>query len=348
MAEPNDGSVSGSGASEEAGPPPLWRDGRSAFGLVFQSPLVFFILCGLTFLGSLVVLAGTRGLYSLTLVNPPEARLWHVISAIEPALWMAAALGLFNDFKRNGAVWPGTRRERLAVLLCALVVIPLLALPALVQLSAQLPFTPAVLEALLEVPHLDVKGLIFNAIGTMVGGMAACGMLGVHVQLIGCVRRYRSLPGELAPGELEADVLRYQHFRSLVKRTLGFSAAIISSALLNIGSFRNLLNAAFPSQAGMFPATANMGFGIYYTGILASIYLPISMSLSQWGQALADRLVRHPRGRNDSWKEWSDERQAVRTYLGLEGSGLQDLQQGLAVLAPFLTAISTLLFSSGK
>jgi hypothetical protein len=44
-----------------------------------------------------------------------------------------------------------------------------------------------------------------------------------------------------------------------------------------------------------------------------------------------------------TWKEWFDELQAVRAWLGLRDSALQELQQGLAVLAPLLASLSTLI-----
>lgn len=117
---------------------------------------------------------------------------------------------------------------------------------------------------------------------------------------------------------------------------------------MSIGAFRNLLNAAATTQAEVIPAAAGMSFGIYFTGLLASLYLPASKTLADVGEALVNRLVRQSIGTHATWKQWSDEQQAVRTYLGLQGSALQELQQGLALLAPLLASISTLMLSTAR
>jgi hypothetical protein len=80
--------------------------------------------------------------------------------------------------------------------------------------------------------------------------------------------------------------------------------------------------------------------------LLAIIYLPIRKTLNEVGQSLAEGLVRPSLGTRISWKQWGEEQKAVRTYLGLQGSGLQDLQQGLSVLAPLLASLSSLVFGS--
>jgi hypothetical protein len=89
-----------------------------------------------------------------------------------------------------------------------------------------------------------------------------------------------------------------------------------------------------------------MVFGIYYTWVLAIIYLPIRKSLTEVGQVLAEGLVRQSLVGRVTWKQWFEEQQAVRTYLGLHGSALQDIQQGLSVLAPLLASISSLALGS--
>jgi hypothetical protein len=66
------------------------------------------------------------------------------------------------------------------------------------------------------------------------------------------------------------------------------------------------------------------------------------------GQALAERLVWQSLGVNPTWKHRLEEQQAISIQLGLQGSALQDLQQGLAVLAPFLASISSLTLDLGQ
>jgi hypothetical protein len=48
-----------------------------------------------------------------------------------------------------------------------------------------------------------------------------------------------------------------------------------------------------------------------------------------------------------SWTDWSQEQQAIRTWLGLQSTALQDFQQGLSVLAPLLASLSALALGAG-
>ena len=87
--------------------------------------------------------------------------------------------------------------------------------------------------------------------------------------------------------ELEDEVLRYQRLRAQLKRCLGFAGACISVMLLSVGAFHNLLNQAVPSQPDVFSATGAMGFGVYFTGFLALVYLPAAKTLSEAGDVPA-------------------------------------------------------------
>ena len=331
---------------------PRWREGRAALRLIFQSKLVVPLVCGLTFVASLQFLLGGPSLDSLDVLsalNTRPTKLWHLLVAFQPVLWLASLLSVFGDARRNGPVWPGPRSERLAVGFHAVFIFTLALLPAIIApLLLNPSVLPADVDALTEVPHLREKMFILNCLGSVVGVMLVCGMLSVHIQLIGQPLRTPSSGEETAEESLEGEVVRYQRLRAQLKRCLGFAGGVISAALLSISAFNNVLAQAIPTQPGVFPATATLGFGIYFTGFLALLYLPAAKTLSEAGEALAARLVRRSPGARATWKQWSEEQRAVRTWLGLEGSPLQELQQGLALLSPFIASLSTLLFGTGR
>ncbi len=80
---------------------------------------------------------------------------------------------------------------------------------------------------------------------------------------------------------------------------------------------------------------------------MASIYLPIRKTLVDVGESLSERLIQHSPGPRAPWKERSEAQQATHTYLRLQESALQELQQGLSVLAPLLAGISSRILSPG-
>ncbi|MFY0527423.1 hypothetical protein ACN28I_31180 [Archangium gephyra] len=349
MAEPGDQTPSEPETSPPQGEnPSFWREGRAALQLVFQSRLVLLIVFVLTFVASLQFLLGGRGINSLDLLSPDPMRLWHLLVALQPTLWLASMLGVFGELERRALVWPGSRRERLALVFCTAFISGMAFLPVLTPFLGN-PFSlPANAEVLTGVPHMRAKMFVFYSLGSVAGVLLTSGMLSVHIQLAGGPPRNPSGGEQPVTGSLEREVLRYQRLRAQLKRCLGFAGGIISASVLTVSTFHNAITGAVPTQPGVFPATAAMGFGIYFTAFLAIIYLPASKTLSEAGEALAARLVPPSPGAHTPWKHWSEERQAVRTYLGLEGSALQELQQGLTLLSPFIASLSTLLLGTGR
>ncbi|WP_375769059.1 hypothetical protein NR798_46570 [Archangium gephyra] len=349
MAEPGDQAPSAPGTAPRRGKSAsFWREGHAALRLVFRSSLVLLIVCVLSFVASLQILLGSQGFRSLHFLSARHAGLWHTLLAFQPTLWLAALLSVFGASKRNGPVWPAARRERMALVFCATFVFAISMLPAVSQFLVRPSWLPGNEDELLKVPHLWEKLLVFNCIGSGVGALLGGAQLSVHVQLAGRPPRPLSEAAETAAESLEGEVRRYQQLRAQLKRCLGFAGAIISATLLTIGALRNLLIEAIPTQPDVLPATAVMGFGLYFTGCLAIIYLPASKALSEAGESLAARLVPPAPEAHTGWKQWSEEHQAVRTYLGLEGSALHELQQGLTLLSPFIASLSTLLLGTGR
>lgn len=339
MAEPSDRPVSSPEAS---------RDGRAALALVFRSTLAFFFFCALTFVASLLLFHGAEGLRSMAFLDSRPVRLWYMLVALQPTLWLAAILGVASDFKHGSSVWPATRAERMVVVFHAVFIVVMAALPALAQFISHQPLLPVDADAVTGIPQVHTKILVLNLSGSAVGVLLACGIVGVHVQLIGHLPRCQARAGETGAEGLDQDVQRFQRLRAQLKRFLGFAAVIISSSLLCIGAFRNVFNAIRPQPTEVIPVTMGMGTGVYFTGLLASLYLPASKTLAEAGQALADRLVRQSVGTQITWKQWSDEQQAVRTYLGLQASPVQELQQAITLLAPLIASISTLILGTAR
>jgi hypothetical protein len=299
--------------------------GRSAFSLLFRSPLVFSVLCPLSFVAT--------GLF-LGLLDPNRAGLWHLLMALQPALWLASVFGVFQELRSLRLDGPVRRSERTALVLCTLLAWFMSSFPFLVQLITRQGALPDDLDVLLQLPHLRAKLLLMGMLQALVATLHTAGMLSVHIQL-------------LAPEAvgLDDEVPRYQRLQRRLARFLVFSAITIGMATLSLGAFHGVLLKVDPSQ--VFEPSRVLGYGIYYTGLLASVYLPTRKTLTDLGEALAARFVRPVPAEGMSWKDWSQEQEAVRVWLGLRSTALQDLQQGLAVLAPLLASLSALAFGAG-
>jgi hypothetical protein len=314
------------------------RDGgRSTLALLFRSPLVFSVLCPLSFPATALLL-GARW-------DPNRVRLWHLLMALQPGLWLASVLVVLNESRRHRLDWPDRRSEQAAVVVCTLLAGVTNSFPFVVQLLTQRWALPMSLEAVLQVPHLRAKLLLLGMLSAAVATLHTAGMLLVHVQLLASSREQTSRGEESETKSLDEEVLRYQRLRSRLERFLIFSAIIIGTATLSLGAFRGLLEELLPSE--VFEPSRVMSYGVYYTALLASVYLPARKTLTDVGEALAARFVRQSPSAGTKWKDWSQEQQAVRTWLGLQNSTLQDFQQGLTVLVPLLASLSSLALGAG-
>jgi hypothetical protein len=349
MSEPRHGSLPASGPSREGASQSFWRDGRAAFALVFRSPVALFIVCNLIFVTVLLVLHGT-GLQGLSYLHTDRTRFWQMLVALAPTAWLTSLLVLFSDFERNRSLWPRTRRGRMAFLLCLVPLLLLLALPLLAQFVA-FREEPLVVRLILALdPGFLRKMVSMSLLGLAISTLNVSALVGIHLQLLGRLPKYQHL-GE-APGaeSLEEEVLWYQRRQAQLKRALRLSSALFGASMLSVGALRHLINAAVPSSASaeLIPATSVMSYGIYYSVLMASLYVPAHMTLKDVGQALAERLVWQSLGAHPTWKQRHEEQQAIRDHLGLQGSALQELQQGLAVFAPLLASLSSLLLETNR
>ncbi|MFL5351617.1 hypothetical protein, partial [Archangium sp.] len=279
-----------------------------------------------------------------------KVRLLHMLLALSPTLWVASVLVMFNEWRdsRTPGSGLGARRGEAgaAVFLAALMFLSPMIIPFLIAQSSGLAILRRA-EVLISVPGFPIKLLTLNLLGVAAVLMHTWGMFGVHLQLS---VQFHPSPTRLEQPEeerLAEDVRRYQQLRSRLERLLGLCAANIGLFILVTGSLRNLLHETAPGPPELLPAGSVVVFGVYYTWLLAIIYLPIRKTLNDVGQTLAEELARQSVESRFTWKQWFEERQAIRIGLGLQGSSLQDLQQGLSVLTPLLAGISSLAFGSG-
>ncbi|MFL5359317.1 hypothetical protein [Archangium sp.] len=317
-----------------------------AFALVFRSPLAFFLFASLTFVTALLVLEET-GLQGLAYLHSRRAQLWHMLIALAPTAWLTSLVLMLGDFESYRSAWPPTRRGRMAVLLCLGPLVFLLALPLLAQLVIQRedPRLSTLLAPLVSGFAARLIGM--SVLGVSVAALQASALVGIHLQFLGRLPKYQQLAEHPGPESLDEDVRWYLLHQAQMRRFLRAAATVLGISMLGVGALRNVLNEVLPASAEPFPIEPVMSYGLYYTGLIASLYVPAHRTQKQVGQALAERLVWQTLGAHPTWKQRLEEQQAIRDHLGLRDSAIQELQQGLAVLAPFLASLSSLALGAG-
>lgn len=296
----------------------------------------------LTFLVSALFLSGFH-FQGVTFWGSSNVRLWHFIAAAAPTLWVASVLAMLEDWRKT--LGSGTRGLRMELgVSVALAAFMFLLLPLFALFSPQSAFSVIFERAddLLFVPNYFAKYFIRITLGVAVVMLHISGMFGVHAHLLSQFPHSQSRLGAPEAERLAEDVRRYQQLRSRLERFLGFAAANIGVSILTFSALNNLLSETAPELSERFPRGGAMSFGVYSTWLLALIYLPIRKTLNDVGQSLAGELIQQSLVPHLNLKQWLEERQVVHAYLGLQGSALQDLQQGLFVLVPLLAGLSSL------
>jgi hypothetical protein len=195
--------------------------------------------------------------------------------------------------------------------------------------------------------HSPTKSILLNLAGLASGFLLASVILGLHLQLIDRLPELQRRAEQPETGGLEEDVRWYQRCREQLGLFLALCGVFLGTLILSLSSLRHLLNETLPPTS-VLPTSPILGYGVYYTGLLGSAYLPTHRSLKSVGQTLAERLVRQSLPASVTWKQRHEEREAARTSLGLQGSPLQDFQQGISILTPLLASISSLILGPGE
>jgi hypothetical protein len=335
------------------GYPSAGRKGPTLFSFLFRSPLILFALCWLTFVGSLLLLAapGSHGeaLWRSALWRSYRTWLLYLLLGFSSAFSVVSVVVAVGFKRTHCRVRSGTLAERSAVVLYTAFACVLGLLPPLVIFTLRPPEggAPVDLDAMTQMPGFLGKLCLLATWGGIGAAPHLFNLFDVHVQLTGALPEYQGGGEEWESQSFDEEVLWYQRLRSQLKLSLGFIATSISIAVLISGAMSHLFKEALPHQPELLPGSFAMAYGLYFTALLASAYLPASKTLAKVGEALADRLVQRSPHARATWKEWSEERQAVRTYLGLQGSAFKEVQEGLAVLTPLVASLSTLLLGMG-
>lgn len=321
-------------------------EGPTLGALLSRSPLALPLLCVLTFVVSLLLLE-VPGRWGETFWLSSKVWLLHFLCAFLPVLYVASLAAYFMGRKSHHWVGSCSSAERTAVVLFSVLGGALGVLPPIVVLVSllQLEGTAVEFDAITQMPGFDVKFSILAFLGWASGLPHAVGLVRMHVHLIASLPESQSTGRGPKSQGFDEDVLRYQRLRSRLRQSLGLIAAIIGAAVLLAGALRNLINEAAPSQPELIPASSVMVYGLYFTALLASFYLPAHKSLTEMGEALANQLVLKSIGTRTTWKQWTEEHDAVRAYLGLRNSALSELRDGIALFAPLVASISSLLLA---
>jgi hypothetical protein len=253
----------------------------------------------------------------------PEFAFWLILASAQAGLWAIAALPVYRSLHDLWKWWPKNKTEIFTsmALFSVLVWGFLLAATFVPNLDYPLPNHHAKLLAL--------SGLAFLvALGGVIGIWL------VHAAL-------KSNFANRTPGGEQ--IHEFLTLKTHLRRLLAIEGAIIGSAILASGALREAVLHATCIPKTAFPQVFVLGYGAFFSALLALVYAPVHLRLLVVGRRLRDDLAPVPDQIGDTFSAWWSRRQALDALLQLEVGVSQSLQASVAILTPLAGAIVGLL-----
>ena len=304
------------------------------------------LLAGLV--GYLVVTVNRHG--SEGFGELPQFYVWAIIIAIQAAVWALVAAQGWDRLRRLRArfghaasgYWPF-----LSWLLLALVIAGLVALLKLPRVGSPLA------------GHQE-RTAALTALGVLAATPSVVGIW--RLQLV-IARDIRPLVGAIGRGSpwspLHRDVYsRLCDVRGYLQQFLAGLGAIVAALTFASGALRNAI-LAWQEAGGDEPSRIErqsrfdlpleyvVMYGLFYTALVALIYVPVYGSLERTGLDLVDRVYPVPDGKEPTG-DWQAGRDRLAKLLQLGFRAEDSLRSSVAIFAPLLaTLVSTLLPGAG-
>jgi hypothetical protein len=207
---------------------------------------------------------------------------------------------------------------------------------------------------LVDFPHFlpghEWKIGVITALGTCVAAFAASGVACVA---IGSEHIVQDLSPTISTADWERRTEMLLEARAALDSLLACTATIIGAAIISTGVLRNATipweQAHHPGRTAeaIFPEEQVLAYGIFYSAVLALLYLPVYERLTRAARKLRDGrapLIWPPR---EQWKERADERALLDRMLKLDQSAITGFRLAAGVLAPLASSVITRALGSG-
>ena len=243
-----------------------------------------------------------------------------IVATIVLALSVPVVLKQLVELKGN---FRGNRLEIISscIIMCLLYVVP---------------FIPKGPEGANVLTYQHAKINILLGLGLIVALQAMIGIWLVHAALRTEFKKVRVEHRQVA---------RFQSLRDQLQCFLGVLGTLISLMTLSIGAQRNALVAAGAIEASKMPDANILTMGAYFTVLVALSYLPTYWLLREVGRRICDTFFPTSSITPKSLSGWHSGRKSLEAVLNVPVGAGQSLQSGIAILAPILSGIVSVLLN---
>jgi len=205
-------------------------------------------------------------------------------------------------------------------------------------------------------PGHHIRLLFLSLLGFLAAGPSLIGIWRVQLVLDGDVaERTAQVRRPLTWSAVERDLLeRLILLRSLLQKFLGGLGTILAALTFATGALRNAVvawktSAPPPPHAALFdvPLIYVVTYGLFFTLVVALIYLPVYGSIERAGQDFVDAVCPVPTDNAPS-AEWQALRDRLSKQLQLGIRAEDSLKSGVSILAPLLATLLPILLPGAK
>jgi hypothetical protein len=324
--------MSSDGTERGGGGVPAWvwgrarrtQDGSVPWDRTLESwnPLVALLLAVLGAVGAvrLLLIGADSTVTSQKFVESSGFVPWAAVIAAQAAFWLVVTVPLWREvvhaYKRA--------RPSATIWIIPAVFILLLALLAWRSPARELNWP-------LAGHHVKVW-ILTGAAAVGVGVPAIFGICIVQDH----VRRH-------TPGALDVSDIRLAvHARAQTRRFLGLAGAAVGLAVLASGALQRAVVPEFIEDETLFPASAVLLYGAFFTAILTLVYVPAHLSLRRLCADLREMwypMTSMPNPTDDAFGAWLEGRKRIDGLTQVDLTISQQLQTAIFVFTPLISGI---------
>ena len=204
---------------------------------------------------------------------------------------------------------------------------------------ASIPFAVNIIQ--IKFPlyrHIDKMWVIFS-LGYLAMLPAAIGLWSIMSAAKETYERADPDPQKCYPA-----VQEFNHYRSYLQAYLVIAGILISLVVLSTGAMRQALIEFSSANADAFTNNMVLAHGLYFTFLLAMLYVPTYVVVQMYGRLLRDKV--YPVTTLDDYKGKEPLRKQFDEMLNLNITVGQNLRAGLFILAPLATSFISSLIST--
>ncbi|HEX6699538.1 MAG TPA: hypothetical protein VF101_02300 [Gaiellaceae bacterium] len=252
--------------------------------------------------------------------------LWIVLISIQPALWFVSLIPLARVLRTLAQYGSGAWRRiaLLALEFAVLIAVGIVASNHLVHLPDYLPAHREKLAA------ISVLGGLF--------GLAAA---------VGVWLTQEKLRGMEAAPITDGSVTDVLETRDTLQNLFLFLGAIVGLAILGAAGERGAIAAysdlSERKDPGSFPKEYVLTYGIYFSLLLALVYVPVHLKLRAVGHRLREHYFELPSPTDSKWADVCAKRKTFDELLALNIGPAANFKAGLAILTPLIGSLTGLL-----